>query len=341
MTTLQGIWFLLVGVLFTGFAILDGFDLGVGFWHLGAKGDKERRTLLNAVGPVWDGNEVWLLTGGGALFAAFPPVYASVFSGFYLAMMLVLLALISRAVSLEFRSKEESATWRSTWDVVFSISSILAGLLLGVALGNILRGIPLDEAGNHTGTFLGLLNPYALLIGVLGLSMLAFHGANFIALKAPGDLGIRAGRRAFGAGVAYIVLFVITSAVTISTQAHLMENYSSQPALWFIPVLIVLSIAASLYFGKNRNQGKAFLASSVSIAGIMGTTGAALFPRLVPALGNPELSLTAANSSSSELTLKTMFILAIIGMPMVLGYTIWVYRAFSGKVDVEQESNHY
>ncbi len=341
MTALQVIWFLLVGVLFTGFAILDGFDLGVGFWYLRSKGDKERRTLLNAVGPVWDGNEVWLLTGGGALFAAFPPVYASVFSGFYLAIMLLLLALISRAVSLEFRSKEESPTWRATWDTVFSVSSILAGLLFGVALGNILRGIPLDEAGNYTGTFLGLLNPYALLIGVLGLTMLAFHGANYIVLKAPGDLAERAGRWALGAGIVYVVLFMAAAMTTVGTQPHLVENYNASPVLHLIPFLGLFSIIASILMGRRGQSGKAFLFSSLSIAGMWGTTGAALFPRLVPALGNPELSLTAANSSSSELTLKTMFILALIGVPIVLGYTIWVYRAFAGKVDIEQESNHY
>ncbi|MCP4674580.1 MAG: cytochrome d ubiquinol oxidase subunit II [Deltaproteobacteria bacterium] len=341
MTWLQVVWFLLVGVLFTVFAILDGFDLGVGFWYLGSKGDKERRTLLNAVGPVWDGNEVWLLTGGGALFAAFPPVYASVFSGFYLAMMLLLLALISRAVSLEFRSKEESTTWRSTWDVVFSVSSILGGLLFGVALGNILRGITLNEAGDYTGTFLALLNPYALLIGVLGLTMLAFHGANFIVLKAPGDLAVRARRWSLGAGMVYLALYIVASGVTIATQPHLMENFSFAPVLWAIPILALAFIAAALFFSKNDKPGKAFLFSSLSIAGMMGVTGAALFPRFVPALGSPELSLTAANSSSSELTLKTMFILAVIGVPIVLAYTIWVYKAFGGKVDVDQESNHY
>lgn len=341
MTWLQVVWFLLVGVLLTVFAILDGFDLGVGFWHLWAKGDKERRTLLNAVGPVWDGNEVWLITGAGALFAAFPPVYASVFSGFYLAMMFLLLALISRAVSPEFRSKEESTTWRTTWDTVFSISSIVAGLLFGVALGNILRGIPLNEAGDYTGTFLGLLNPYALLIGVLSLSMLAFHGANFIVLKAPGDLGIRARSWSLVMGVVYLALFILASIVTITTHGHLMENFSFAPVLWLIPVLALLFITVALFFGKKDNPGKAFLFSSLSIAGMMGITGAALFPRLVPALGNPELSLTAANSSSSELTLKTMFILVIIGLPIVVAYTIWVYKAFGGKVDVDKESSHY
>ena len=177
MTTYQIIWFILVGVLLGGYALLDGFDLGVGFWHLFTKGDRARRIALTSIGPVWDGNEVWLLTGGGALFAAFPPVYATVFSGFYLAMMLVVISLIFRAVALEFRSKVEDERWRKAWDVAFSLGSILAALLFGVAVGNVLRGVPLDGEGNFTGTFFGLLNPYSLVFGLLSVAMVATHGA--------------------------------------------------------------------------------------------------------------------------------------------------------------------
>jgi len=341
MTDLQAIWYFLIGVLLTGYAILDGFDLGVGFWHLGARGDKERRTLLNAVGPVWDGNEVWLLTGGGAIFAAFPPVYASVFSGFYLAIMLVIFTLIARAVSLEFRSKEASASWRGLWDTVFSVSSTVTGLLLGVALGNILRGVPLDGAGDFTGSFWTLLNPYALLIGVTGLAMLAFHGALYAGLKSGGDLAGRARRWAGGSGWAYLAMFVLASVVTVATQPHLMENYKETPVLWAVPVLALVLILAAIFFHKQNRGGLSFVFSSLSIAGMMGLCGSGLFPNLVPALGTPELSLTAANASSSQLTLKTMLILALIGMPVVIGYTIWVYRSFGGKVDVESESAHY
>jgi cytochrome d ubiquinol oxidase subunit II len=340
-TALQATWFMLVGVLFTGFAILDGFDLGVGFWHLRAKGDDERRSLLNAVGPVWDGNEVWLLTGGGALFAAFPPVYASVFSGFYLALMLVVLMLITRAVSLEFRSKLESPSWRRIWDGAFSVSSTVAALLFGVALGNVLRGILLDAQGNYTGTFLDLLNPYALLIGVLGLAMLAFHGANFAALKTGGELAARARRWSIGAGIAYAALFVVAAATTLATQPHLLENFGATPVLWAIPALALGAIVAGLLFAQRGRAGRAFLASAVSIAAQLGLVGAGLFPRLVPALGDPALSLTAANSSSSEKTLGVMLVLALVGMPFVLGYTVWAYRAFRGKVDVSHEANHY
>ncbi|MBN2802571.1 MAG: cytochrome d ubiquinol oxidase subunit II [Deltaproteobacteria bacterium] len=341
MSWLQITWFMLLGVLLTGFAVMDGFDLGVGFWHLGAKGDRERRTLLNSIGPVWDGNEVWLLTGGGALFAAFAPVYAAVFSGFYIAMMLVLLALIFRAVSLEFRSREESLVWRTTWDYIFSISSTLAALLFGVALGNILHGIPLNENGDYTGTFLALLNPYALLIGLVGLFMMALHGANFIIIKTDGELAEKAVSWAVRAGVLYGVLFVLASIYTITGFEHLMANYYKVPVLWAIPLTAIVSIILSTLYAKKHQGVKAFIFSTLSIVSMMGITGAALFPRLVPASNNPQFTLTAANSSSSELTLLTMLILAAIGVPIVLGYTFWAYKSFSGKVDMDSSSNHY
>lgn len=341
MTGLQVTWFLLVGVLLTGFAILDGFDLGTGVWYLKAKGDKERRTILNAIGPVWDGNEVWLLTGGGAIFAAFPPVYATVFSGFYLAMMLVVLCLVTRAVALEFRSKEESATWRAAFDVAFAASSTVAALLFGVALGNVMGGIPLNDHGDYTGTFLELLDPYSLVIGLTGLAMLAFHGANFIHLKASGDLETRARKWAFGAGVVFAVLFGVATLYTWVAVPHLTENFTANPLLFVIPVLALASLIAAISFVKKAQSLKAIVASATAIAGMMGIVGASLFPRLVPASNDLEMSLTAANSSSSELTLKVMLILALVGMPLVLGYTIWAYRAFGGKVDIESPSNHY
>lgn len=341
MSAYQVIWFLLIGVLLTGFAILDGFDLGVGIWHLKSKGNNERRTLLNAIGPVWDGNEVWLLTGGGAIFAAFPPVYASVFSGFYLAMMLLILCLVARAVSLEFRSKEESPTWRSIFDGVFSISSMGASLLFGVALGNVLRGIPLNAHGDYTAGFLDLLNPYALLIGLLGFAMISFHGANFIVLKSPGDLCRRAKSWATLSGIAFLGLFSAASVWSLAAMPHLTKNFFSTPILFVVPLSGVVSIALSLYFNRKDQAFKALLLSGVSIAAMMGITGASLFPNMVPALNDPTLSLTVSNASSSEYTLKAMLVLALVGMPLVLGYTIWVYRKFGGKVDIESPANHY
>lgn len=338
MSTLQIVWFLLVGVLLGGYALLDGFDLGVGFWHLFTKEDRDRRVLLNSIGPVWDGNEVWLLTGGGAIFAAFPPVYATIFSGFYLAMMLVLLALILRAVSLEFRSKTESPTWRGLWDLAFAVGSVLAALLFGVALGNVLRGIPIDEAGNYGGTFFGLLNPYSLLLGLLAVAMVATHGALYIVLKAGGDLEARAKGWAVKASFVYIALFLAAAAWTVGGKPHLMENYAAAPVLWALPVLALAGMIGVPLFTKRGAPGKAFVASSVAIAGLFGTAGAGLFPRWVPALGDPSRSLTIFNSSSSELTLKTMLVMALVGMPLVIGYTIFIYRTFRGKVEIDEHS---
>jgi len=341
MTALQVIWFFLVGVLFVGYAILDGFDLGVGFWHLRAKGDDERRAMLNAVGPVWDGNEVWLLTAGGALFGAFPAVYASVFSGFYLALMLVLLVLMARAISFEFRSQVDSIGWRSAWDVIFSVSSTVAIVLFGVALGNILRGIPLDAAGNYTGSFFGLLNPFALMTGVLGLAMLAFHGALYVVIKGSGDLEERARGWVGPAGYVYLALFLIAVVVTVTTQRHLLDNYRAFPLLLAIPVAVLSFISGALFLHRNGESGRAFLCSSLSIAAIWAQVGAGLFPTMVPALGNPELSLTLSNAASGELTLKVMLVIALLGVPLVIGYTAWVYWTFKGKVDVGHEGAHY
>ncbi len=341
MNTFQVIWFLLVVVLLTAYAVLDGLDLGTGFWHLWTRGDKERRTLLNAIGPVWDANEVWLLTGGGALFAAFPPVYATVFSGFYLALMLLLLALIIRAVAPEFRSQLPSPVWRKTWDIAFSVSSIIAGLLLAVALGNILRGIPLDAASNYSGSFLDLLNPYALLIALLGLAMFAFHGALFIVLKAPGTLEGKARKWARDAGLVFLVLLLVANAVTIVGQAQLLVNYRQTVLLWLLPLLAIVGIVTGLIFNAQKRAGLALVSSSTSITALMSTCAAGIFPALVPAMGEPGKSLTLANASSTDLTLKIMLVLTVLVLPLVLGYTIWVYRAFGGKIDMDHESNHY
>ena len=337
MSALQIIWFVLIGVLLIGYAILDGFDLGVGFWHLFAKKDAERKTLLNAIGPVWDGNEVWLLTGGAAVFAAFPHVYATVFSGFYLALMLVILALIFRAVSVEFRNKEPSQRWRSSWDAAFALGSVVPALLFGVALGNIMRGLPLDLDWTFTGTFLTLLNPYALLIGLTGFAMIITHGALYITLKTEGSLAAQAGKWAQGSWWAYTLLFLVSTVFTATTQQHLLKNFLRIPALWVLPAAIFIVIGLISVFNRLGWPHLAFIASSVSIAGCMSLVGVSLFPRIVPALERPALSLTVANASSSELTLLVMLILALIGMPIVIGYTIWAYRTFGGKAKAEPD----
>jgi cytochrome d ubiquinol oxidase subunit II len=338
MSGLQVVWFLLVGLLLTVYAILDGFDLGVGFWYLRTKKEKEKGILRAAIGPVWDGNEVWLLTGGGALFAAFPPVYATVFSGFYLALILVLVALIFRAVSLEMRDKVDSASWKRAWDLAFGIGSTVAALLLGVALGNILRGVPLDAGGRFAGTFLGLLNPYALLVGLLGLAMMLTHGALYIVLKSDGDLAARARAQAARSSLVYLVLYIMATLFTVATQPQLLDNFKAHPLLWLIPTLALVTVVATAILSRRESAGRAFIASSLSIAALMGTAGASLFPKLVPASNDPALSLTAFNSSSSQLTLWTMLVLTMIGLPLVLTYTIWAYRAFAGKAVAHEEA---
>ncbi len=337
MSSLQVIWYVLIGVLLTGYAILDGFDLGVGFWHLFTKKNKDRKRLLNAIGPVWDGNEVWLITGGGALFAAFPHVYATVFSGFYLAMMLVIFALIFRAVSIEFRSKNPSSTWQKSWDVAFSAGSVIAALLFGVVVGNILRGLPLDANMNFTGTFFGLLNPYALLVGLLGLAMFATHGAMFIVLKTDGELANNAKNWGQKAWIVYLALFLVTTVVTILSQEHSLINWMALPFLWIVPLMVVFLVMMIGIYNKKGQGGKAFVTSSLSIGGLMAIASISLFPNLVPASNDPALSLTLMNASSSKLTLGVMLIVALIGIPIVLAYTIWTYRTFSGKVNLETD----
>ncbi len=340
MSTLQIIWFVLVVVLLVGYTVLDGFDLGSGFWHLFTKKDEERRTVFNAIGPFWDGNEVWLITGGGALFAAFPPVYATVFSGFYLALMLVLFGLIFRAVSIEFRSQEESPLWRKSWDVAFAVGSILPALLYGVAMGNLIRGIPLSEGGDYIGSFFALLNPYSLLIGLVGLAMFIHQGATYLMMKTEGELEQRTfGWSKISVGV-YCVLFLVGTIVTAITQPQVLTNYQSVPILYLLPVLSAALILLSGMYAWKKNGLLAFLTSSGSIVTIWLTVAAGMFPNFVPASNNPDFSLTLANSSSSEYTLSWMLAIALVGMPLVLGYTFWVYYTFRGKVSGDEGYGH-
>jgi len=335
---LNAIWFLLVGVLIIGYAILDGFDLGVGVLHLFARDNHERRLFLNAIGPVWDGNEVWLLTGGGALFAAFPVVYATVFSGFYLALMLLLVALIFRAVSLEFRGKVDSARWQKIWDWSFGIGSLLPAVLFGVAFGNILRGVPVDAAGRWVGSFPGLLNPYAILIGVLSLILFTMHGAIYLSLKTDGALRNRMVRWASGSWMAVVALYFLATMATIFVSPFLFEGMLRNPLFWVLFLLLLASILTIPAFLKAARHFRAFLASSLTIACMIGLSALSLFPRLVPSSVDLAYSLTIYNASSSEVTLSTMLIIALIGMPLVIGYTIFIYRAFKGKVVLTSDS---
>ena len=338
MIDLNTAWFILFAVLITGYAILDGFDLGVGVLHLFAHDNHERRINLNAIGPVWDGNEVWLLTAGGALFAAFPPVYATVFSGFYIAIMLLLAALIFRAVSLEFRGKIESPTWQRLWDWSFGLGSLLPIILFGVAVGNILRGVPIDAKGLYAGTFLGMLNPYSILVGVLSLMMFVMHGALYMTLKTDGELRDRMTRWASGAWIAFVVAYFLATVYTMFEAPHLMQGVIPKPIFWVFMLVLLASIAYQPVALKSKLFFRAFLSSSVSIACLIGIAAVSMFPTLVPSSIDAAYSLTAYNASSTPRTLKTMLIIALIGMPMVIGYTVFIYRIFKGKVVITEES---
>jgi cytochrome bd ubiquinol oxidase subunit II len=332
------VWFVLLGVLFTGYIILDGFDFGVGILHLFAKSNGERRINMNAIGPVWDGNEVWLLTGGGALFAAFPIVYATVFSGFYLAIMLLLVALIFRAVSLEFRGKVEGDSWRKLWDYSFGIGSLLIALLLGVAFGNILRGIPLNEAGTFTGSFLGLLNPYAIIIGLLSVLLFTMHGAAYMVMKTDGELRERMRSWVSRSWIAVVVLYAVATFATIFVSPFLFEGMLANPLFWVFAILLIGSLVYIPVSTSSKKSGLSFLATSVAVASMFAIAALSMFPMLVPSITNLDYSFTIYNASSTQNTLYTMLIIALIGMPFVIGYTIVIYRVFKGKVIITPES---
>ncbi|MCG9894156.1 MAG: cytochrome d ubiquinol oxidase subunit II [Fimbriimonadaceae bacterium] len=326
------VWFVLVGVLLTGYAILDGFDLGVGALHLFTKKDEDRRVLLNAIGPVWDGNEVWLLTGGGALFAAFPDVYATVFSGFYTAFMLLLGMLIFRAVAIEFRSKMPGVRWRKSWDVAFSVSSIVLPILMGVALGNVIMGLPIDGEMEYTGNFWQLLTPYPIILGVTTLALFMNHGAIYLSLKTEGDLRDMVGSWVKKTMAFFFVSFLVLTAATFLMAPRMAEKIQANPILWALPVamfLLLLNVPREIH---HKRDFLAFLSSTGAIVCMLSLVGIGMFPNLVPAqeLAN---SLTINNTASSTNTLTVMLWIALIGVPFVLAYTGGIYWVFRGRVD--------
>ena len=337
--TLVIVWFLILGALLVGYAILDGFDLGVGILHpFVARTDEERRIFLNSIGPLWDGNEVWLVTFGGGLFAAFPQAYATVFSGFYTALMLVLLALISRAVSMEFRSKRESPAWRAFWDWSFFAGSSVASLVFGVAVGNAMFGLPLNAEGDYAGGFLALLNPYGLLVGVFAVSMFALHGVLFLYLKTEGELQARVRDWMWPAYGLFLALYLLTTVSTLALVPHATGNFAHHPWAIVVVCLDVLVIANIPRCIHRARPGEAFLSSAAAIAGMLTLFGVALFPNLVTASNDPELSVTIFNAGSSAKTLGIMVVIAAVGMPLVLTYTFIIYRAFRGKVRLGHHS---
>lgn len=331
----QIIWFVLWGVLWAVYFMLDGFVLGTGMLHhfLG-RDEGGKRVLINAVGPVWDGNEVWLITAGGATFAAFPTTYALMFSYLYTALLLLLFALIIRGVSFEFRGKVDSPAWKKGWDIAIFIGSFLPALLFGVAFGNIFSGLPMDASGYH-GSLIGLLNPYGLVTGVLFVMLFVVHGALYSAVKTTGDLKNRAHA---AANKAWPVLLVVAVAFLAHTAfaTRLYDNFLKMPAFLVVPVIAVVSLVSIRLFSAKGNLAGAFTASCLTIVTVVATGVIGLFPNLIPSSMDPAYSLTIFNSSSSNYTLKIMTAVALVFVPIVIAYKIWVYRVFRGPVTVEE-----
>jgi cytochrome d ubiquinol oxidase subunit II len=335
---LQILWFILIAVLWIGFFFLEGFDFGVGMLlpFLGKK-DVERRAIINAIGPTWDGNEVWLLTAGGAMFAAFPHWYATMFSGFYLALFLLLVGLIIRGISFEYRSKDAAPAWRSRFDWMIAIGSFLAALLLGAAFANLARGVPIDENMMFTGNLFTLLNPYGLLGGVTTVAIFLLHGANFLGLKLEGELRERVNGFAkklwIGASVLYVILGVFTYVAGFWNRGYV------NPGIIPITALTVLLVAG--YFINQKREGWAFIMVALNIVLTQVTFFSMTFPNVMLSTLNPEWSLTIYNASSSQYTLGVMSIVALIFVPIVLAYQGWTYYMFRKRVSTDKKSLVY
>ncbi|MEJ1097882.1 MULTISPECIES: cytochrome d ubiquinol oxidase subunit II [unclassified Pseudoxanthomonas] len=373
--TLRLIWWLLLGVLLIGFAVMDGFDLGVAtLLPAVARRDEERRVVLNVIGPVWEGNQVWLILGGGAIFAAFPALYAVSFSGFYMAMFLILFALILRPVGFKFRSKVPDPRWRAVWDWSLFVSGVVPALVFGVAMGNVLLGAPFHFDENlrpiYTGGFFALLSPFAVLCGLVSVAMLVMHGAGMLAMKTDGDIALRARRYGAIAALLTAVLFVLAGVwlakgvdgyallgtvdpagasnplakQAITAPGAWLSNYQSMPWTRLFPILGVAGALLSAIFLRSGRAGLAFMASGLSVASIILTEGFATFPFLLPSSTHPSASLTLWDASSSHMTLFIMLLVTAFFLPIVLLYTAWVFRVLRGKVSndsVGQNHNAY
>ena len=361
--TLKFIWWLLVGVLLIGFAVMDGHDMGVGtLLPFAGRDDDERRVIINTVGPHWDGNQVWFITAGGALFAAWPLVYAAAFSGFYWAMLAVLWALFFRPVGFDFRSKLDSPAWRNGWDWGLFIGSAVPPVIFGVAFGNLLQGVPFhfDEnlVPHYTGTFWQLLNPFALLAGVVSLAMITFHGANYLMHRTEGAIYRRARTASLIFGALLFVTFALAGVwvaagiggyavasgadpaavsnplaktVDVAPGAWL-ANYARWPLTLLVPAAGFVGTLAGIFLARRGATLAAFIASSVAMAGVIGTAAVSMFPFVMPSSSQPRSSLTLWDATSSHLTLGVMFWAVVIFMPLVLYYTHWAYRVMAGKV---------
>jgi len=338
MTALQITWYILMYVLITGYVILDGFDLGVGLLlPFITKNETQRRTLLNAIGPFWDGNEVWLLTAAGAMFAAFPHVYATLFSGFYLAFMLLLLGLILRAVSFEFRKQVADHRWRRVWDWLFFAGSLLPAFLTGVVMGAVLRGVPLTVEMEYSGTIISLINPFTLLMGLGGLALYSMQGMTFILMKTRAELAHKARRAAMISWLFFVGVGLVNMVVAWNDLPQRFAVFSRSALTLLLPIAVIVLLFLLWRSLGQASDKKPFLYSSITIVGMMGTFAAANFPYLLPASDLVQNGLTLYNASASARTLQAMLIIVLIGMPLVILYTIFAHRVFRGKVKLDEE----
>ena len=338
--SLADLWFVLFILIIAAYLVLDGFDLGVGILHpFVARTDGERRVVLNAIGPIWDGNEVWLVVGGGVLFAAFPIVYAALFSGFYGAMMLVLFCLILRTVAIEFRSKMGSAGWRAVWDYIFFGASLGLAVLLGVALGNIARGIPLNQAGEvEVNNIFDLLNPFALLVGLTSIAMVTMHGALYLNLKTDGMLQERVQRLVPITMAIFALLAAVTGAAVFLQQDPIADGYLANPWRFIFPIAAAVAFVGAWLRFRGGREAIALGLSGTVIALVIIAVGAGLYPNLLVSTTDPAFNMTTTNASSADNTLAILLIVAIIGIPFVLTYTSGVYYIFRGKVHLSHDS---
>ena len=331
-------WFLVFGAVISGYAILDGFDLGAGSLHLFLRKEESRRIAMNAIGPIWDGNEVWLVIGGGALFAGFPVAYAAIFSAFYVPFMIFLVGLIFRAVSIEFRSKEPWPWWRRAWDIVYCFASVVISLSLGLMLGNVVEGLPLNANREFDGTLLSFFNPFAIMVSITTLALFMMHGAIFLTMKTESRLFVKLHVLANNFIVFFVVSFVITTVYVLLYIPHLSDFFKSRPGWFAIPLLMILTIAnipRQVKVGKYRY---AFISSAVTIALLLIMVALEVFPYLLYSPQHPENSISVYNASSSVRTMKILLIMALIGTPLVGIYTSFVFWTFKGKVKLDEMS---
>lgn len=333
------LWYLVLGLSSMAYCILDGFDLGVGALHLFAKTDEQRRIFLNAIGPVWDGNEVWIVIMMGGLFAGFPNAYATIFSGFYTLLMFLIAALMFRASAIEFRSKRESPLWRSFWDVMFSVASILVGLVIGLLLGNMIEGIPLNAQQDYVGTFADFFRPYSVIVAITAMSLFAMHGTIYLTMKTEGEAHEIVKKWINKAIIVFIFMYLLTTIATMIYMPHMTQHIFEKGYTAAFPIIAFLAIFNVPRLVRKGYDGWAFIFSCISIAFLLILFGLGTYPTIVRSTIDPETnSLTIANAASSEKTLSILLIVVAIGIPLVLAYGAWVYRIFRGKVKVEKSS---